>query len=222
MKPFSASRLVITLYLSFVSIQSYADQWYHVELIIFEQLDTITDEQWPVMPEEVLIGSLTPDMANAFIQPASNENLNKIATRLDNSSQYRVDYHQSWQQFIMKKGQAKTINITHDDSLVVGTIRLDKATYLHAVLDLWLNQNKDLVPLDSDVTPQGTDISAPRNPHLEESRRIRSNKLYFFDHPKIGALLTLTPIATPDAVQTDLELLETFSLPNEGVSTASE
>lgn len=222
MKPFSITRFITAFILLLISIPSYADQWYHVELIVFEQLDTITDEQWPPMPDDVLTGSLTTDMATSFIQPASNESLNNVAARLNRSSQYRVHYHQSWQQFIMRKGRAKTINIISADSLIEGTIRLDKATYLHASLDLWLKQNTGLVNSWSDGSPQGTDISAPRNPHLEESRRIRSNKLYFFDHPKMGALLKLTPIKTPAAVQADLEPLETFSLPNEASSTASE
>lgn len=222
MKPLSASHLIFGLCLFLISIQSYADQWYHVELIVFEQLDTITDEQWPIMPDEIITGALSPDMASSFIQPASNSSLNNVAARLSRSSQYRIHYHQSWQQFIMRKGRAKAVNITSSDGLIEGTIRLDKATYLHASLDLWLKQNIGLTNNWSDASPQGTEIHGPRNPHLEESRRIRSNQLYFFDQPKMGALLKLTPIKTPVAVQANLEPLESFSLPNEAASTASE
>lgn len=225
MKPISISRFItalILLLLLLLSSQSYADQWYQVELVVFEQIDTVTDEQWPTMPDELMTGSLTPDMANTFIQPASNENLNNIAERLNRSPQYRVHYHQSWKQFIMRKGRAKAVNIISTDGMIEGTIRLDKATYLHASLDLWLKENTGLKNSWSDSSPQGTDLSGPRNPHLDESRRIRSKELYFFDHPKLGALLKLTPIKTPAAIQATLEPLETFSLPNEAASTASE
>lgn len=206
----------------FFSAQAQADQWYHVELVVFEQLDAITDEQWPLMSDEVMTGSLDPNMATSLIQPASNDSLNNIAARLSRSSQYRVHYHDSWKQYIMKKGRAQAVNITSNDGLVEGTIRLDKATYLHASLDLWLKLNTDSINSWSDSSPQGTDITALRNPHLEESRRIRSNKLYFFDHPKTGAILKLTPIKTPAAVQANLEPLETFSLPNEATPIANE
>jgi len=197
MKLLSATRFITAFILLLTSVQSFADQWYHVEFIVFEQLSTITDEQWPPMTDPITAGSLTPGMATSFIQPATNNTLNSIASRLSSSSQYRVHYHQSWQQYIMRKGSAKAVNIISTDGLVEGTVRLDKATYLHASVDLWLKKNTGKLNSWSDVSSEGTNISAPRNPHLVESRRIRSNELDFFDHPKMGALLKITPIKMP-------------------------
>tara|TARA_R110002049_G_scaffold221841_23_gene393368 strand:+ start:225 stop:836 length:612 start_codon:yes stop_codon:yes gene_type:complete len=201
MKLLSAKRFITAFILLLTSLQSYADQWYHVELVVFEQLSTTTDEQWPQMSDGITAGSLTPGMASPLIQPATNNSLNSIASRLSSSSQYRVHYHQSWQQYIMRKGSAKAVNIISTDGLIEGTIRLDKATYLHASVDLWLKQNTSQVNNWSDTPSNGIDINAPRNPHLVESRRIRSNELDFFDHPKMGALLKITPIKTPAAVE---------------------
>jgi hypothetical protein len=203
MKLLSATRFITAFFLLLTSIQSYADQWYHVELIVFEQLSTITDEQWPPQSDTVTTGSLTPGMATSLIQPATNNSLNRSASRLSSSAQYRVHYHQSWQQYIMRKGSAKAINIISTDGLVKGTVRLDKATYLHASVDLWLKQNIDQVNSWSDASSEGTNINAPRNPHLVESRRIRSTELDYFDHPKMGALLKITPIETPAVLQAD-------------------
>lgn len=202
---FSAIRIIIVSILLLVSIQSYADQWYHVEVIVFEQLNTNTDEQWPLMPNIITGGALAPGMSSSLIQPAANSSLNSIAARLSSSSQYRVHYHQAWQQYIRRKGSAKAITIHSADGLVEGTILLDKAAYLHASVDLWLKQNTRPVNSWSDSSPTGVDIEAPRNPHLVESRRIRSNELNFFDHPKMGTLLKITPIGTPAAVQASLE-----------------
>ena len=202
------------------SMSSHAAQWYHVELIVFEQLDTVTDEQWPQMPE-LKTAPLTPQSISKLIQPTKNETLLDSVERLNRSARYQVHYHSAWQQPIMRKRSAKFIDIHSDDELIQGKMRLYKSTYLHAALDLWLVENTAQVNSWSDVSPDGVDIDMPRNPHLLESRRIRSKKLYFFDHPKMGALLKLTPIETPIAVQ-DSESLETYSLPTEAAPTITE
>jgi hypothetical protein len=205
MKPLSATHFITAFILLLTSIQSHADQWYHVELVVFEQLNTITDEQWPPMVDNGIIASLSPGMASSLIQPATNNSLNGSASLLSSSSQYRVHYHQAWQQYIRRKGSAKAIKITSTNGLIEGTVLLDKATYLHASVDLWLKKPTGQLNSWSDGSPTGTNINAPRNPRLVESRRIRSNELDFFDHPKIGALLKITPIKTPTAVQANLE-----------------
>ena len=78
--------------------------------------------------------------------------------------------------------------------MIDGTIRLYKSTYLHAAVDLWLKENKASVNNWSDISPDGESIESVRNPHLDQSHRIRSKKLHFFDHPKFGVLIQLTPI----------------------------
>tara|TARA_R110002050_G_scaffold9504_2_gene33428 strand:- start:4154 stop:4765 length:612 start_codon:yes stop_codon:yes gene_type:complete len=201
MKSLSATRFITAFILLLTSIQSYADQWYHVELVVFEQLSSFADEQWPAKSGNEINASLAPGMASAFIQPATNNSLNSVASRLNSSSQYRVHYHQAWQQYIMRKGSAKAVKISSADGLIEGSVRLDKATYLHASVNLWLKQDTAQVNSWSDGSATGANINAPRNPHLVESRRIRSNELNFFDHPKLGALLKITPIQTPATAQ---------------------
>ena len=226
---YNASQFIITLCLLLASINAFAEQWYHVELIVFEQLDTVTDEQWPqmnVISDPVTQAdntSLLPGMASSLIQPAENETLSGAASQLNQSASYQVHYYKSWQQPVMQKGQERAINIHSDNDVIDGTIRLYKATYLHAKLDLWLKQSMVQNNSWSDASPEGINISElPRNPNLKESRRIRTKKVYYFDHPKMGALVKLTPIETPVAVEIEKELLETFSLPTEASPTVSE
>jgi hypothetical protein len=219
--PSFINKFIIAVSLSVLSFQAQAQQWYHVELIVFEQLNTVTDEKWPETPL-LETAPLNASMATVLIQPADNDSLVSAAQRLDRSPRYQVHYHQAWQQPILRKGSAKAVSVKSEDAMIDGNIRLYKATYLHAQLDLWLMENAGVANSWSDASPEGIDISAPRNPHLNESRRIRSKKLYFFDHPKLGALLQLTPIDTPAAVNVDFEQLETFSLPNEADATVTE
>lgn len=220
MKSHSYTQFILALSLLTFSITSAAQQWYHVELIVFEQLSTITDEQWPEMTDIQPV-ELSPEMATEMIQPAENETLLNSADRLNRSSLYHVRYHRSWQQPILKKFNAKSVDVHSEDNKVEGTIKLYKSTYLHASLDLWLKENDISITSWSDVSPNGESIDLPRNPNLKESRRIRSKKMYFFDHPKLGALLQLTPIDTPIALQA-AEELESFSLPTEATATSSE
>jgi hypothetical protein len=214
-------KALVTLALLTLHFQAQAQQWYHVELIVFEHLSSITDEQWP-QKQPTDLELLTPDMATAIIQPAKNENLLSSAQRLNRSPNYQLHYHQAWQQPILNKRQAKAIAVTSENTLIDGNIRLYRSTYVHAELDLWLMQQAELLNSWSDASPEGVDITAPRNPNLNESRRINSKKLYYFDHPKLGALLELTPIETPEAAVVEFDQLETFSLPNEGSATVTE
>ncbi len=220
MKSYHFTHIIFAIFALFITTQARAEQWYQVELVVFEQLNAYTDEQWPFT--SIAEAELSPTMANAYIQPAKTEKLTNIVGNLNRSAGYRVHYYQAWQQSMLTKGRSKTIAVNSSDGLISGSIQLYKATYLHAKLDLWMMENPTSVNSWSDVTPSGADINAPRNPHLDESRRIRSRKVYLFDHPKFGALLELTPIATPEAAQVGINKLESFSLPTEAAPTVSE
>ena len=223
MKTYSFTQLVLAFVILTFSISSHAAQWYHVELIVFEQLDTVTDEQWPQMPK-LKSARLSPRSSSKIIKPTRNSTLLNTVSRLNRSESYRVHYHSSWKQPIMRKRSAKFINIHSGNGLIQGKMRLYKSTYLHAALDLWLVENTTQVNSWSDggdVSPDSINIDAPRNPHLSESRRIRSKKIYFFDHPKMGVLLKLTPIESPISIQSN-DKLETYSLPVEAAPTVTE
>jgi hypothetical protein len=212
---------VFAVFCLLLTQQVSAQQWYHVELVVFEQLDAITDEQWPEM-NDLEQATLNPEMANLLIQPAVNESLTQSASRLSRSQSYRVHYHKAWQQPVLSKRTAKPINIKSDNEMITGNIRLYKSTYLHAQLDLWLQQNVGLINSWSDNSPEGLTIEAPRNPNLKQSRRIRSKKIFFFDHPAFGALLHLTPITTPASAADEIQGSESYSLPSEASATESQ
>ena len=167
--------------LSFSKI-SFAEQWYHVELVVFEQLDSVSDEQAPVacVPSALF----DPNTTNDMIQPAANKTLTGSASRLKKSPRYQVHYHQSWEQPIKTKANAKSIAI--NNSLINGRVRLHKGTYLFATVDLQLDRVTQ--------TDDWSEVGGQLRHYLKETRRVRRDKLHFFDHPHLGALLSLTPI----------------------------
>lgn len=200
----------------FVALMSFgvaaqAQQWYHVELIVFEVLNPADNEQSPVFalqdPAPLRVG-----MANNAIQPASNKNLTDIAQRLRNSAGYRVISHETWQQAVGSRNRAQSVAIEADR--VKGQVRFHIATYLHANLDLWLQEGNRSMESDS--------FHTFHQPRLLELRRIRSRQVHYFDHPRFGAILQLIPVSTPDQVLSNMTGSETYSLPAEGEATTSE
>lgn len=205
---FKPSTLIVFFSLMLTAMTASAQQWYHVEIVVFQRLSGAYAETWPEMTN-IRQGSLTPDMANTRIQPAKNESLNGVASRLANARDYRLLYHQSWQQPILYKNSAKAVNISSADGMLEGMLLLSKLTYVSADIDLWLKENN--APINSWSDNGETASTAVRNPHLQEIRRVRSNELIYFDHPRVAAIIELTPIETPAAAVSKTP--ETYSLP---------
>lgn len=204
------SRITLLAAMLLLSGHAHAQQWYHVELVVFERLGGANAEFWPVM-NNIRSGSLSPQMSNQHIQPAAVENLAGVSQRLANASNYRVHYHQAWQQPMRSKGSARSIQISSDNGLVDGALKLYRVNYLHADIDLWFKENGSSASNWSAATPEGVDLGGPRNPHLSQIRRIRSKELIYFDHPRIAAILQLTPVAAPASAVS--ETPESYSLP---------
>lgn len=192
------------LFLMALSLPAHAEQWYKVELIVFENLNPNTTESSPTMTNRAPV-RLTPESSNNYVQPAGRETLNDIAQRLRNSAGYRVLTHSAWTQSALNRSRAQPIAISGER--LEGQIKIHVATYLHADLDLWL--------LDSRATSVDTlgEVTGPRNPNLKELRRLRSKQVHYFDHPRFGAILRMDPISTPDAVLQGMTGSESYSLP---------
>ncbi|AFI84079.1 hypothetical protein Q7A_1241 [Methylophaga nitratireducenticrescens] len=211
MKSLSLIRSLFFVALMSFGVAAQAQQWYHVELIVFEVLNPSDNEQSPVFtlqdPAPLKVG-----MANKIIQPAGNKNLTDISQRLRNSAGYRVISHQTWQQAVGSRSRAQAVAI--DSDRVQGQVRFHIATYLHASLDLWLQDGVRSVESNSYHTLH--------QPRLVELRRIRSKQVHYFDHPRFGAILQLIPVSTPDHVLSNMTEPETYSLPSEGEATTAE
>ncbi len=190
------AKFLVTCVLLVLSIQIYAEQWYHIELIVFEQLDTSSKEEWPQIKFFEWL-PYTVNVVAPFVQPAINEILVLSTQQLSYSSNYKVHYHKSWQQPVLGILFAQAIPVQSRNSLIKGDVLIYKKTYLHVQLDLWLIKNQELTEGWFNALLEDTYIKSSRHPNLKYSRRISGNRLYFFDHPKIGALIQLTPIGTP-------------------------
>ncbi len=56
--------------------------------------------------------------------------------------------------------------------------------------------------VQSDQSAMASSLNPARPPYMvmEESRRVRSGELHYLDHPKLGVLVRIEPVAVPDAL----------------------
>ena len=94
MKPtyFIPSLFLLMLASFNLQAQDQTQQWYHVEMIVFENSDVITDEQWPEMPvtykPELVEQGDEVDLLEEEV--VATESLNAIASRLTKSPRYQI------------------------------------------------------------------------------------------------------------------------------------
>lgn len=79
--------------------------------------------------------------------------------------------------------------------LLNGDIGLAQSRYLHLDVDLVYQVNTPADPSQQDSVIGDTMIT--QTYRLTQSRRIRSDKLYYFDHPRFGVLARVTPYTPP-------------------------
>ena len=146
-------------------------------------------EDWSVKP--VARGPDTPDapITGKFVQsvPAAQFQLNDVAQKLSNTTNYQPIAHFAWQQTASSWGSRAGFTIAKLAGQVpglTGTIYLESGTYLH--LGMSLNYQTSNTPAGLAADP-GTVFM------LNESRRVKWDKLNYYDHPAFGVIALVTP-----------------------------
>jgi hypothetical protein len=163
---------------------------YNVEVIVFRNNSGSGGaEDWSVKP--VARGPDTPDapVTGKFVRaiPATEFQLNDVATRLRNSANYQPIAHFAWQQTASSWGSRAGFTVAKLAGSVPGLsgiFYLESGTYLH--LGMSLNYQTSNPPESLAASP-GTPFM------LNESRRIRFDKLSYYDHPAFGVIALVTP-----------------------------
>jgi hypothetical protein len=174
---------------------------YDVEIIIFTHRHAGSDgEQWPVrLPEQTLAtGFLNSERIIKL--PVDAYRLNGISNGLRQSSAYSVVFHRAWRQPVY--GSTNAVGypvhaVAENGSInIEGSVRLIRERFLHLDADLVL------VPAGSSNAVTGAD-SLQTSPvfELSEKRRIKSNTVHYFDHPRFGMIAMVTPHYSPEEVQ---------------------
>ena len=163
---------------------------YNVEIIVFRNMSGQGGpEDWSVKP--VARGPDTPDapVTGRFVQsvPAAQYQLKDVARKLQNTSNYQPIAHFAWQQTASSWGSRAGFTIAKLAGQVPGlsgTIYLESGSYLH--LGMALNYQTSNTPAGLAAAPGSVFV-------LNESRRVKWDKLNYYDHPAFGVIALVTP-----------------------------
>lgn len=171
-----------------------AAQLYDVEVIIFSQNGAGGSEQ--------TTAAGAPAQARGAFPPGDFTELTSGSYRLNNirgglsaARGYHVLSHRAWRQPGYDRAHAVDYPVHaqagNGRDSVDGTITLIRERYLHLDLDLRLMTSGGDMPA---LYPNAPD-SRPAY-RLVESRRIRSSETHYFDHPRFGVIVRVTPYGT--------------------------
>ncbi len=126
-----------------------------------------------------------------------------VYRRLAAQSGYRPLMHLIWEQPGEVDQPAPVVGFERlrlgSDELV-GAARLSRSRFLHLQLDLEFLNPEDGVAVPRPMGDDGTGevrLLVPRY-RIEESRRMRSGEVHYFDHPAFGVIATIQPVERRD------------------------
>jgi hypothetical protein len=178
----TVKRLLLSLTLLCLAISAHAaptTNIYDVEVIVFEnkiaelegQELWTTDRGRATPPESAGIGA--PGGMAVGDTPLKN-----ALAALEKDGHYRVLVHQRWRQAAEERSASKPVWLRNVDGQMEGSFRFYMSRFLHVDVDLALR--------DTDSAAGGVTY------RLTEHRRVKTQELQYFDHPKLGVLVRIT------------------------------
>lgn len=133
----------------------------------------------PLPAELAAVADLQPDQEQPFMfLPEDQHQLSAIAARISRQNDFRLLFHQRWNQPMVDRQQASHLLIRAGQQFdshfeLEGSIKLSVERYLHLDTDLWLSRFIDknqittspwpklpTVPLSFDLTPANNDVGS--------------------------------------------------------------
>lgn len=163
---------------------------YNIEVIVFRnQSGGGGAEDWNA--RSVARGPETPEspFAGRFVQAIgpSQYQLNQVAARLQNTTNYPPVAHFAWQQTASSWGSRAGFTVAKLAGNVPGlsgTIYLERGSYLHLGMALTYQPAN---------VPAGLAAAQGQVFNLNESRRVKFDQLNYYDHPAFGVIALVTP-----------------------------
>ncbi|MDX1805067.1 MAG: peptidoglycan binding protein CsiV [Alcanivorax sp.] len=180
--------------------ESRAPEWFKIEVLVFARQNSISDELWPLnlqprydsqairLSDPADSGADPQALARGAWQtlPEDDKILRYMLGRMQGTGKYRELFHEAWRQPIGSKRDTRPIyirggrSISTDDGTVPeleGTLHFSLQRYLHVDPRLWfLTQSND----------------KQFYVDIHQSRRMKSDEVTYFDHPKFGMLIRIT------------------------------
>ena len=116
--------------------------------------------------------------------------LHDLARRLRNSGEFEVLEQLAWQQPVPERGAPQPIYVNLNDGELQGHVAVTLGRYLHTQATLWLQPSQT----DATSDPEGYAL-------LNQSQRMRSGQLHYFDHPLFGMVVRIDKVSPPADLQ---------------------
>ncbi len=208
-RTFTAALISLALFLPSLAFsqESKPTLWYDVEIIVFARngANAGSTENWPDSPaianrEEALLLQNT----GYTVLPKSEWKLGAELKRLKRTRGRLVPLiHTAWCQPVLSLNAAQPLYIRSPGNIsghiphLDGTIKVSVQRYLHVEVDFLIRELRTIASAESGFF--GSIFNSYR---FADHRRMRSKKLHYIDHPKMGILMLITPYKTPIPVTT--------------------
>lgn len=168
-----------------------ATNMYEIEVIVFEnRLSDLEGSELWARDREKPASAEKDESVIAGEKPPVDSPLSTAATALENSGRHHVLAHLRWQQSAEAKSVSKPVKISNTGSGLDGSLRFYLSRFL--ILDL----NLALRDAQSGGIFSGVSEKDATVYRLNEPRRIKASETHYFDHPKFGALVRVSPANT--------------------------
>ena len=135
---------------------------------------------------------------NAFRQvPDEQLALRDLVRRLENSGEFEVLRQLAWQQPVPERGNPQPIYVNLGNGELQGHLAVTLGRYLHTQATLWL-----------EPTPTAPTSDLAGYARLDQSQRMRSGELHYFDHPLFGLLVRIDKVSPPAKLQAHFETFQ--------------
>ncbi|MCR4345797.1 MAG: peptidoglycan binding protein CsiV [Sulfuricaulis sp.] len=165
-----------------------ATNMYEIEIVVFENRlsDLEGGELWTRGMEKPA-NAQKNEAVGAGEKPPADSPLSAASTALEKSGRHHVLAHLRWQQSAEAKSVSKPVKISNVEGGLDGSLRFYLSRFL--ILDL----NLGLREMQSGGIFSGVSEKDATVYRLNEPRRIKVSETQYFDHPKFGALVRVSP-----------------------------
>lgn len=164
---------------------------YEIEVMVFQNIQDELEGNELWVEERINIEIKDIDKAVEIKEvPREDSNLTKALEVLDADGSYRVLTHKQWLQNADPRSDAGLVRLSTEDGELDGTFKFFMSRFLHVDLNLIYKQKES-----KSIFQVGNSGGLPMVAfQMRERRRVRSNKIQYFDHPKFGVLVQVKQV----------------------------
>jgi hypothetical protein len=165
-----------------------ATNMYEIEVVVFENRlsDLEGGELWARNPGKPVNAGKDESISTGE-KPPADSSLSVATGALEKSGRHHVLAHLRWRQSAEAKSVSKPVKISNATGGLDGSLRFYLSRFLIVEMNLALRETQG--GGISGVTSENNTVVY----RLNEPRRIKVSETHYFDHPKFGALVRVSP-----------------------------